>query len=71
MVPSASDKVFNRTEESSYEETIFDEIDPIRCDPRLGDPVTSSEIRHAIKKMKTEKSPGKNGMPPDAYKILA
>jgi hypothetical protein len=32
--------VFNRNEESSYDDTIFDEIDPIPCDPRLGDPVT-------------------------------
>jgi hypothetical protein len=27
-----------RNEESSYDDTIFDEIDPIPCDPRLGDP---------------------------------
>jgi hypothetical protein len=32
--------------------------------------VTPSEIQHAIKKMKTEKAPGKNGLPPEAYKIL-
>jgi hypothetical protein len=30
----------------------------------------TSEIQHAIKKMKTEKAPGKNGLPPEAYKIL-
>jgi hypothetical protein len=60
--------VFNRNEESSYDDTIFDEIDPVPCDPRLGDPVTSSEIHYAIKKMKTEKAPGKNGLPPEAYK---
>jgi hypothetical protein len=32
--------------------------------------VTFSEIRHAFKKMKTEKSPAKNGIPPGAHKIL-
>jgi hypothetical protein len=42
--------VFNRNEESSYDDTIFDEIDPIPCDQRLGDPVTASEIQHAIKR---------------------
>ena len=62
--------VFNRNEETSYDDTIFDEIDPIPCDPRLGDPVTASEIQYAIKKMKTEKAPGKNGIPPEAYKLL-
>jgi hypothetical protein len=46
---------------ASYDDTIFDEIDPIPCDPRLGDPVTSSEIQHAIQKMKTEKAAGKDG----------
>jgi hypothetical protein len=63
--------VFNRNEESSYEDSIFDEIDPIPCDPKLGEIVTSSEIQSAIKKMKTEKAPGKNGLPPEAYKLLA
>ena len=63
--------VFNRNEESSYEDSIFDEIDPIPCDPKLGEIVTSSEIQRAIKKMKTEKAPGKNGPPPEAYKLLA
>jgi hypothetical protein len=31
--------VFNRNEESSYDDTIFDEIDPIPCDQRLGIPL--------------------------------
>jgi hypothetical protein len=62
---------FNRNEASSYDDTIFDEIDPIPCDPRLGDPVTLSEIQYAIKKMKTEKAPVKNGIiPPEAYTLL-
>jgi hypothetical protein len=61
--------VFNRNEESSYDDTIFDEIDLIPCDQDL-ESVTPSEIQHAIKKMKTEKAPGKNGLPPEAYKIL-
>jgi hypothetical protein len=36
--------VFNRNEASSYDDSIFDEIDPIPCDPRLGDPVTLSKF---------------------------
>jgi hypothetical protein len=62
---------FNRNEESSYDDASFDEIDPIACDPRLGDPVTLSEIQYAAQKMKTEKAPGMNGIPPEAYKLLA
>jgi hypothetical protein len=65
--------VINRNEESSYpyDDTIFDGIDPIPCDPRIGDPVTSSEIQHAIQNMKTEKAPGKDGIPPEAHGLLA
>jgi hypothetical protein len=62
--------VFNRNEESSYDDTIFDEIDPIPCDPKLGEVANPREIKHAIRKMKTEKAPGKNGLPPEAYKLL-
>jgi hypothetical protein len=46
------------------------QIESIPCDPRLGDPVTPSKIQHAIQKMKTEKAPGKNGIPPEAFKLL-
>jgi hypothetical protein len=52
-------KVFNRNKESIYDDSIFNEIDPVPCDPKLGgETVTSSEIQRAIKKMKTEKAPG-------------
>jgi hypothetical protein len=62
--------MFNRNEESSYDDTIFDKIDPITCDPKLGEDMNSSEIKYAIRKMKTEKAPGKNGLPPEACKLL-
>jgi hypothetical protein len=51
--------------------SIFNEIDPIPCAAKLGEIVTSSEIQRAIKMMKTEKAPGKNGLPTEAYKFLA
>jgi hypothetical protein len=35
---------FNRNEESSYDDTIFNEIDPIPCDPNIGEVPTSPEI---------------------------
>jgi hypothetical protein len=55
---------------SGCDVTILDEIDPVACEPKLGYSVTPAEIQHAIKKMKTEKSPGKNGIPPESYKVL-
>jgi hypothetical protein len=61
--------VFNRNEASGFDVTILDEID-LACEPKLGYSVTPAEIQHAIKMMKTEKSPGKNGIPPKAYKVL-
>jgi hypothetical protein len=59
-------KVFNRNEVSSYDDTIFNKIDSIPCDPNLGEVPTSPEIQ----KMKTEKAPVKKGLPPEA-KLLA
>jgi hypothetical protein len=63
--------LYNRNEESCFDASIFNENDPIRCDPKLGDAVTPAETQRAIQKMKTEKAPGKNGLSPEAYKSLA
>jgi hypothetical protein len=65
--------VFNRNEESSYSTMTLSSTKSTRflpCDPGFGDPVTLSEIQYAIKKMKTEKAPGKNRIAPEAYKLL-
>jgi hypothetical protein len=61
--------VFNRNEETSYDDTIFNEINPILCDPNLGEVPTPPEIQHAVRKIKTEEAPGKNGLPPEALNV--
>ena len=37
----------------------------------LDNPVTWDEFESAVKRLKNEKSPGLNGVPPDAFKAMA
>ena len=61
--------VFNRTKESAFDPTILDEIASIPSIDSLSEPPTLEEISVAVKNMKSGKSPGKNGIPPEAYKL--
>ena len=61
--------VFNRLVESAYDPSILDEIDQLPTKTELGADITSDEIKHAIRKMANGKSPGKNRIPPEAYKL--
>ena len=61
--------VFNRNIESAYDPSILDEIDQLKINIELEADITSKEIAHAIRKMANGKSPGKNGIPAEAYKL--
>jgi hypothetical protein len=38
--------------------------------PEIGEPITKSEFKRAIKQLKNNKSPGANGIPAEAFKAL-
>jgi hypothetical protein len=65
------ENVFNRNEQSSYDPTVLDEIDQVPINNHLGTTPTDKEIRQALSKMQYEKSPGRNGIPTEAFKILS
>jgi hypothetical protein len=63
-------QVVNRKELSAFDPTVLQEIDPRPINTALDNPPTSSEIKAALRKMQYEKSPGKNGIPTEAFKNL-
>jgi exonuclease III len=63
-------KVVNRKELSAYDPTVLQEIDSRPTNTALDAPPTSKEIKAALQKMQYEKSPGKNGIPTEAFKSL-
>jgi hypothetical protein len=62
--------IVNRKELSAYDSTVLDEIEPRPINTALDTPPTLLEIRAALRKMQYEKSPGKNGIPTEAFKNL-
>jgi hypothetical protein len=64
------EKVANLREESSFDPTIFQEIDQLPTVNELDLPPTRKELSIALRKMQYEKSPGRNGIPTEAFKTL-
>jgi hypothetical protein len=63
-------QVVNREELSAYDPAILQEIDSCPTNTALDATPTSLEVRTALHKMQYEKSPGKNGIPTEAFKSL-
>jgi hypothetical protein len=64
------EKLANRNEESSYDPTAINKIDSIPTNEELDLPPKKKELLIALRKMQYEKSPGKNGIPTEAFKSL-
>jgi hypothetical protein len=62
-------KVVNHKELSAFDPTILQEINPRPTNNTLDEPPTSTEIKAALK-MQYKNSPGKNGIPTEAFKNL-
>jgi hypothetical protein len=60
----------NRKELSVYDPTILQEIDPCPTNTALDTPPTTQERRTPLRKIQYKKSPGKNGIPTEAFKNL-
>jgi hypothetical protein len=62
-------KVVSHKELSAFDPTIRQEINPRPTNNALNEPPTSTEIKAALK-MQYKNSPGKNGIPTEAFKNL-
>jgi hypothetical protein len=64
------EKVANLNEESSFDPTMLHAIDQVPTVNELDLPPTRVELRTALRKTQFEKSPGRNGVPTEAFKML-
>jgi hypothetical protein len=61
-------KVLNNHRPIDY--TVLDLIEQKRCLTSINTPITFKEVKQAINKLKKGKSPGLNGIPPEALKAM-
>ena len=69
FVDHFENNVFNRMVESAHDNSVLEEIHQIPPKEHLKATPTSKEIQTAISKMANRKSPGQNGISPEAYKL--
>ena len=71
MAPHLEHNVYNRLQESAYESGVELLGQRIEVNEELGRVPDREEIKRHIMKMMNRKSPGLNGIPPEAYKLAA